>query len=284
VSNLLYLAIAAIFVLAVAGFILRGIIGSAIRDQRQAATAEAAAKIEAEAERKLKPLREKERRQLEKLQETRERAKNARNRLPVWGKASDGPNEEVLAYAKKRLTLDYDGRNMKVDGQWRIYDFVDAPSWMMGYTAIHYFYVTMAEHELAIARAALAYTKTESKIARLEGDIYHYSKGKRDAKRAVVFLESALAHRDWELKQHLNYCLILHDKGWMDYNNKHMEWIRDRHARKLAEELTGPRPAVVKTPRGFYPELSWDLDKKDGEPLTGSTTADAVTTANAMAS
>jgi hypothetical protein len=277
----LHISIAALVLAAIFGYcILRGVIGSAIRYQRREAAAEAAAKTEAETERKLKPLRDKERRQLEKLQETRRHAKNARNRLPVWGKSSEGPREEVLAYAKKCLTLNCDGSNMKVRYQWRIYDFVDAPSWMMNYAAMHYFFVTMAEYELAIARAVLANTKTETKIAKLEGDIYHYYKGKRAAKQAVVYLESALAHRNWELKQHLNYCIILHDKGWLNYNNNAaMGWNRDRHASKLADELTGPRPAVVETPRGFYPELRWDLDENDRKPLTDSTSADTAISA-----
>jgi hypothetical protein len=281
VSNLLYLALAAIFVLIVAGFILRGIIGSAIRDQRQAAAAEAAAKTEAENEWKLKPLREKERRDNDKIQEARQHAKNARNRLPVWGKWNEEPREEVLSYLKKCLELEYDGRNMKVHGQYRIKDFHDASS-SLKQVALYYFYWEMAVHELDIARKALALEKTQSKIARLEGDINYYHKAKKHAKQAVVFLESALAHRDWELKQYLNYCLIMHDKGWLD--TPPMEWIRTKHADTLANEMTGPRPAVVRTPQGFYPELGWDTDKKDGEPLTGSTTADAVTTASAMAS
>jgi hypothetical protein len=249
---------AAIFIVAVCALILRAIIGSAIKDQRQAAEAEHRAPIE----RKLKLLKDKERRRLEELREARQHGKDARNRLPVWGKASDGPNEEVLAYAKKCLTLNYDGSNSKVYGQWRIIDFDSAPVWMLGDAAIHYFYVTMAEYELGIARAVLSHTKTEAKIAKLEGDIHHYYKGKRDAKLAVVYLESALAHRDWELKQHLNYCLILHDKGWMNDRKAPMERIRDRHASKLADELTGPRPPVVGTPPGFYPALRWDTDKK----------------------
>ena len=272
----LHISIAAIVLAAIVGYcILRAAVGSAIRDQRRVAAAEVAAKTESETERKLKPLRDKESRQLKKLREARQHAKDARNRLPVWGKPSDGPREEVLAYARKRLALNYDGSNAKVPGQWRIKDFVDAPVWMLGDAAIHYFYVTMAEHELAIARAVLALAKTEAKIARLEGDIHHYSKGKRDAKRAVVFLKSALAHRNWELKQHLNNCLILHDKGWLKDRNAPMEWIRAFHALKLADEQTGPRPAVVETPRGFYPALRWELEENDSPTSAANVTAEA---------
>ena len=256
---------------------IRAAVGYAIKDQRLAAEAEATAKIEAVAERKLKPLRDAERRRLDKLNEIRQHAKEVRSRLPVWGKWNE-TTDEIQNYAKKCLKLEYDGRNIKVYRQYFIEGFDDASSWLHN-VGLYYFHETMASYELAIARANLALTKTQTKISKLEGNWY-YHKAKEDAKRTVAYLEVEHARRDWELKHYLNYCLIMHDKGWAKNEpmTAPLDRFRTKHADKLANELTGPRPAVVEKPPGFYPELRWDTNKKDHRPLTDPTSADAVTT------
>jgi hypothetical protein len=221
-------------------------VGSAIHDQRRAAERER----EAALERRLKPIRAWERELRNRQGETRRRAEEARERLPVWNGYPHHAEttEAVQAYARQCLK---DRKGTRVPGVWRIKDFDDAAQWL-DQIAVHYFFLEMAEWELRIAEAHLATCRVAAKIARLEDYDYQEARQeKRRAKKAVVCLRANLAAAVWELEKYLNYCLIMHEHSTEAGTAK--AELADERAAKEA----GPQPVMPKASRSSSRELRW---------------------------
>jgi hypothetical protein len=251
VSNFLYLAVAAIFVLVIAGFVLRLIIGSAIRDQRRVAETVRQEKANWEIERQLEPLRESRQFHLDRRNKTRERVSAVRDTIPVWGAYNEPSPEAVQAYAKAQLKNNSFGIST-----YRILHVYEGMEKWLDRIGEYYFYLEEANCELDLAIDQHRLGKVLAKIAKLEKrDYSDAKKEKRRLKRAVAYLHACVAQQKWQLKWYINYCHLINDKA-APVRGEPFYGIRINILEQDAKKEAGPMP-VARKPKGFDPVFRW---------------------------